>query len=172
MANLTTNEGQTDYAIGLDGVMTTPATALWEWHIGPGDVNDPNATTFAGSYVNPTTANGTFYISASSIPSKMFGKAVHITSIIVYYNTNASGDDFDFDMARDNHAGGTNTESNATQDNVGNGETGNASAEMITSGGFTMHDDRVYHVKIDANNTDTANDVRIYDIKVQGYLKA
>ena len=107
-------------------------------------------------------------MSMSTVPSKMFGRDVHISSIIVYFNTNANGDDFDIDIQRDNHAGGTNNE--ISVDNIGNGGSGNDSLELISGDDFDMHDDRVYQIKIDANNTDAAGDVRIYDIKFQGYL--
>ncbi len=113
-------------------------------------------------YVTPSVSNGTIF-APLNFDVQCQGKISVLDSITIFYYTDASGDDFDFNLQRTDQDGTITTDRNVID--IGNGETGNNSYEVLATS-ITMQD-FAYWIKLDVNNTNSSNDVRFYDIRIK-----
>jgi len=116
--------------------------------------------------VHPTAAAEAIY-APLNIPFNLFGGTVVVDTIMAFFNTDASGDDFDLAIIKTDHDGSLTTA--VDKDDIGNGGTGADSLACITTD-VTLTD-HAYHVECDVNNTDAATDVKIYDIRLKCHLE-
>jgi hypothetical protein len=111
--------------------------------------------------VHPTAAAEAIY-APITIPYSMYGATIVVDTIMAFFNTDASGDDFDFALIRSDHDGSLTTDVN--KDDIGNGGTGADSLALITTdvtlGKFP------YHIECDVNNAGAATDVKIYGFRL------
>jgi hypothetical protein len=162
------NDGAVTGASVLNDADSIPDT--FSWHFGAFNFTSSNndadgGVTVVGGSAHPTLANDIIF-GAVNVPSLLNGKKIVLDQITVYYGTDASGDDFDFSLVRTDQDGSVTTD--ASEADIGNGGTGDAS-ETILASDLTLSD-FAYYVRIDVNNTDTATDVKIHDIKFSGHL--
>lgn len=114
---------------------------------------------------HPTDTNGIIYASFS-IPRQWNHRSVTLEQITVYYNTDASGDDFDLALIAVDLDGTLTTKESEVD--IGNGETGASSKACLAS--VLPLGDFPHYFQIDVNNTNANTDVEIYGIKIKGYF--
>ena len=161
------NDGAVTGAEVLNDADSIASTFVW--HVTPFDfVNSvsfelPNFN--AGRGVYPAT-NGDTIFAPLRIPILLKGKKIVIDQITVAYSTDASGDDFDLALLRNDNDGTTTVDLNVAD--IGNGTTG-AQTTTLLSSSLTLAD-YAYWLQANPNNTDTNTDVVIYDIKFEGHI--
>lgn len=155
----------------MDSVGTITTDTEFTWHIGCFDFVS-NGGAIDADYIpaeaaaHPKVINGSMYAPVN-IPFNQFGGTVVLDQITVYYNTNANGDDFDFALTRADNDGSITVDED--QDDIGNGTAGAQSTTLLAAD-ITLSD-FAYYIEIDANNTDAAADVKIYDVKFECHLE-
>lgn len=149
----------TDNNIYINSSLAVSDTSVY--NISYVDVNAGAEYEHAQAAVHPATANSKVYCGIN-IPSMKFGNAVVIKQITVYYYTDVSGDDWDFELySSDND--GTIT-SHIDIDDIGNGETGNSFINILSSDETLT--DFSYTISFDVNNTNLDTDVLFYNIRI------
>lgn len=162
--------GLTGYAI-LDSVVLTKLVSSGDFtfHVNAFEFE------FAASGVTHIAAEGCVHPTAAAeaiyaplnIPFNISDGTVVIDTIMVFFLTDASGDDFDFSLIKTDHDGSLTTD--ATLADIGNGGTGADSLACITTDvTLTNH---AYHIELDVNNANAATDVKIYDIRLVCHLE-
>lgn len=157
----------TEIQITSDGVV---GGKTFTYAIGPCEVqnndNDPNNNGKVSAYNSYafalTNQNLSFPL---RIPAVIGGNDVTISSVTVYYNTQASGDFIgNSAIISCDNAGSTDTVSNYTTD-IGSGATGDGNQDVLVAS-FTASATKAYSIWFDT--TGAAGDVRIYSIVVTG----
>lgn len=143
--------------------------AEFTFHIGAFDfIFAASGVTYiqAEGCVHPTAAAEAIY-APMNIPFNLLGGTIVIDTIMVFFNTDASGDDFDFSLISTDHDGSVTTL--ATLIDIGNGGTGADSLACITTDvALTNY---ACYIELDVNNAGAATDVKIYDIRFVCHLE-
>jgi len=149
--------------------VTESIESTFVYHLSCANFNNSTSSetpTLAGGAAHPTTLNEVIYAPFNP-PLFLGGRVLVLDQVTVWYNTDANGDDFDFALTRTDRDGSTTADISVA--NIGNGETGDQSAELL-SAPVTLSDFG-YFVSCNVNNTDAATDVKIYDVKFEGHYE-
>lgn len=159
MADFTTSLIDFNISTEIDGSLGVTDTSVY--NISYVQIDGDAEYEHAQAAVHPATANAAIY-TAINIPQMQFGNAVIIKQITIYYYTDESGDDWDFHLySSDND--GTIT-SHVNTDDIGNGETGNSSVNLLSSDETLT--DYSYTMEFDINNTNLDTDVLFYNVRI------
>jgi len=149
-------------------LLGTSSERSYTWHIGAYDFVSGQTQIGSEGAVHPTNLNGTM-VTPFNIPYQINGQTVVLDQIVIYYNTVASGDRFDFKLIRTDHDGTVTTDDETT--GIGDGETGNNNTDVLSGDGDLSLSDYAYFITIDQDNCDNNTDTKIYDIKIIGHLE-
>jgi len=160
--------------VQIDGSGDANSYQMW---IGPTNFGwsggASGALTIASGGVHPDVINSNI-LAEFDVLYKNLGLSLYLDSITLYYNTNASGDDFDFRIRKFDLAGSSTAV--VEEDNIGNGSTGAGSIVLTSANADTWPTDgeidiaKPHYIIVDINNTDVNTDVIFYGAMVKGHF--
>lgn len=149
----------TSKSVEIDGSLSVTDTSVY--NISYVEIDGGAEYDHTQGSTHPAAANGEVY-AGICIPQFKFGNPVIVKQITVYYYTDITTDDWDFNLYSSDNDGTITSHINT--DDIGNGETGNSFVNLLSSD-LTLTDFN-YTIELDVNNTNLDTDVLFYNIRI------